>query len=392
MRQQFRHPWLLTALGLALGSCATSPGLTVQVVGPCKGQVERNGVVCDQTCTVVSGDVLSASGMDGCELVGWSGGGCSGSESCRPSTAGVILAEFARTAWPFRLEFLGRGSGVLRLDGGGVDSCDASCTTLVPAGRQLSVRPESGPASRFGGFGGDCAGATSACTLVSDSAKRIEASFDEYLSWRLTVGVTGTGGGRISSSPPGINCVRDGGTCSASFPRDTVVTLTAAEEPGSRFVRWNGVLCSGPACPVLLDFDVQATAQFAATSQLTLIADGGTGASVEINGVSFPLPLQRTFDTGSTLRLHALPSPDDTSLGWLGLPCRETRPLQRCTLTLSVDTTGTLKLARFTNWLIGGWSGNMRYNDSLLQPSGELAVLTKFANDSNFVLARTLLD
>ncbi|HEY6072324.1 MAG TPA: hypothetical protein VIV15_02775, partial [Anaerolineales bacterium] len=58
----------------------------------------------------------------------------------------------------------------------------------------------------------------------------------------LTITKSGTGSGRVTSSPTGINC---GSNCSGNFAYNTIVTLTAAAATGSTFVGWSGPLCSG---------------------------------------------------------------------------------------------------------------------------------------------------
>lgn len=72
---------------------------------------------------------------------------------------------------------------------------------------------------------------------------------------RLTVGPVGPGaaGGRITSSPAGIDC---GSACSSDFNTNDVVTLTAPPVTGglATFVEWTGA-CSGstPTCNVTMD-------------------------------------------------------------------------------------------------------------------------------------------
>jgi hypothetical protein len=62
--------------------------------------------------------------------------------------------------------------------------------------------------------------------------------------------VTIRGGGRVVSSPAGIDCP---GTCSAHFPDNTKVTLTAKPASGYTFDQWSGP-CTGsdPTCPVFV--------------------------------------------------------------------------------------------------------------------------------------------
>ena len=59
----------------------------------------------------------------------------------------------------------------------------------------------------------------------------------------VDVSKAGTGSGRVSSLPTGIDC---GHTCSASFHAGTTLKLTATPAPGSRFSGW-----SGGGCPLI---------------------------------------------------------------------------------------------------------------------------------------------
>lgn len=65
----------------------------------------------------------------------------------------------------------------------------------------------------------------------------------------LSVTKAGTGGGTVLSSPAGINC---GGTCVASFPTGSTVTLTASPASGSTFAGWSGGCTGTGACTVAM--------------------------------------------------------------------------------------------------------------------------------------------
>ena len=71
---------------------------------------------------------------------------------------------------------------------------------------------------------------------------------------------TGQGGGRVTSSPAGIDC---GQMCVATFANGTTVTLTASPNRRSRFGGWSGD-CSGTgACVLSLTANHSVTARFA---------------------------------------------------------------------------------------------------------------------------------
>lgn len=77
----------------------------------------------------------------------------------------------------------------------------------------------------------------------------------------LSVTVTaGAADGTISSSPGGISC---GSTCSAPFPANSQVSLTAVPNNGKMFLGWGGCTSvSVNTCSVTLDSDTTVTASF----------------------------------------------------------------------------------------------------------------------------------
>ncbi|GAC1347569.1 MAG: hypothetical protein NVSMB23_27080 [Myxococcales bacterium] len=66
---------------------------------------------------------------------------------------------------------------------------------------------------------------------------------------KRTLWVVRSGAGSVRSTPPGIDC---GGTCTADFDRGSTVALTAAPDPGWRFVGWSGACRGSSACTVSL--------------------------------------------------------------------------------------------------------------------------------------------
>ncbi|HVF06948.1 MAG TPA: hypothetical protein VNC60_00055 [Actinomycetota bacterium] len=77
----------------------------------------------------------------------------------------------------------------------------------------------------------------------------------------LDVSIAGTGDGRVTSVPAGVDCTAD---CQAEFPTGTAVTLTAAADAGSTFTGWSGH-CSGDGpCQVTMNNARSVTATFTA--------------------------------------------------------------------------------------------------------------------------------
>jgi uncharacterized delta-60 repeat protein len=124
------------------------------------------------------------------------------------------------------------GDGVKRLDAGGLDA--VSDAALQPDGDIVAVG------------------------LSSDDGVVARLLGDPLT---LNVGATGPGHGRITSSPPGIDCP---GTCGAKFDVGTRVTLSETPAPGSSFLFWGGCdPMTAPVCALTLHGDTAVSAAFA---------------------------------------------------------------------------------------------------------------------------------
>jgi len=80
--------------------------------------------------------------------------------------------------------------------------------------------------------------------------------------YSLTVQKGGTGSGRVTSNPAGIDC---GSDCSEPFQDSSSVTLTATPDPGSVFVGWTGSYCDNEAantCTLPMYSSASVTAYF----------------------------------------------------------------------------------------------------------------------------------
>src|SRR5262245_61015078 len=120
-------------------------------------------------------------------------------------------------------------------------NCGGDCSERFTIGTVVTLTATPAAGSTFTGWsGGGCSG-TGACQVTITTAPiTVTATFAGPLG--LTVALAGTGSGTVTSSPSGIACPP---TCSASFGRGTVVTLTAAPAAGSTFTGWTGGGCSG---------------------------------------------------------------------------------------------------------------------------------------------------
>ncbi len=79
-------------------------------------------------------------------------------------------------------------------------------------------------------------------------------------NYDLTVTKNGTGTGKVTSLPAGINCGID---CTETYPSGTDVTLTATADSGKTFTGWSGGGCSGTGlCSVKMTGSLTVTATF----------------------------------------------------------------------------------------------------------------------------------
>jgi hypothetical protein len=93
---------------------------------------------------------------------------------------------------------------------------------------------------------------------------------EDYLRdqfFKLNIAKSGTGSGKVTSSPAGINC---GSDCSEKYIYDTTVTLTSAADSGSTFTGWSGDCSNTGDCIVSMVSDKNVTATFEATNEVSL--------------------------------------------------------------------------------------------------------------------------
>jgi Leucine-rich repeat (LRR) protein len=97
-------------------------------------------------------------------------------------------------------------------------------------------------------------------TVTSELSTEVSAS--TLAAYTLTVNLSGSGDGTVTSEPAGISC---NPTCSATFAESTVVALTATPAVGSVFTAWSGDCASSGACVLTINAPKSVTATFAVT-------------------------------------------------------------------------------------------------------------------------------
>jgi hypothetical protein len=182
------------------------------------------------------------------------------------------------------LVFTGAGSGEAVSTPKGLD-CRSSCSATFPLGTAVALSITADAASRFAGYGGACSGMT--CTVTLSGNTTVFVDFEQgqgSTGGKVTLKVTfdGTGTGRVTSNPPGLDCRGD---CSAVFDSGTPITLQATPDSGARFSGFGGA-CSGTACAFLLSSDA------------SVFVDFETNAPSACSGIGFgTLPTPQVYAT-----------------------------------------------------------------------------------------------
>lgn len=159
----------------------------------------------------------------------------------------------------YQLSITKSGSGTITSNPSGIN-CGSECSYPYEEGTTVALTAIEGQGYTFSGWSGACSG-TEICELEMDSSKDVTATFipDIIDYYTLTVSLSGTGSGVLSSTPLGISC---GDECEESYPYETVVTLTPAPSAGSVFTGWSGSCAGSDMCQVTMDTNRSVTASF----------------------------------------------------------------------------------------------------------------------------------
>ena len=229
---------------------------------------QPSGIFCGTACTAdfATGSVvtLTAFPTAGSTFTGWQGGGCGGpNRTCLVLMNGnqTVTATFGGSSGPtLTVTKLGAGSGTISSAPPGIAGCAATCSAGFAPGTVVTLTAAPTGGSTFVGWGGACAG-TGSCIVDMSADQSVTAAFAPPVSQSLlTIEKIGSGAGRVTSSPIGVDC---GSTCAASFATASTVTLTADANPNSTFIGWSGSGCTGLAnCVVVMSGDQTVFARF----------------------------------------------------------------------------------------------------------------------------------
>ena len=196
---------------------------------------------CSESYNQGTSVTLTATPVSGSIFTGWNGGGCSGTGNCVVTMNNdlTVTATFQLIQKTLSINKSGTGSGNITSSPAGIN-CGSDCSETYNQGTSVTLTATPVSGSTFSGWsGGNCSG-TGNCVVTMNNDLTVTATF-KLIQKTLSITKSGTGSGKVTSSPIGINC---GSDCREDYNKGTLVTLTATPESGSTFESWSGE-CSG---------------------------------------------------------------------------------------------------------------------------------------------------
>ena len=290
---------------------------------------EPEGIECSAPCSEEFGEgkliTLIAHAEPHSTFAGWA---VAGEPSACPGTGGCQLQmngdrEVTATFEPIpqialKVVKVGSGSGEVTSTPAGI-ACGLTCEGSFDKGSSFVLRASADEGSSFTGWsGGGCSG-TGTCQVALAETAEVEADFERNRD-RLTVSVSGAGGGRVTSEPAGISC---GTACSQQFDQGTLVTLSAEPAPGSVLAGWTGACSGRRLCQVTLSEDAAVGAVFAVARRTLSVVVSGSGHGKVVDpalGISCGLACSGFYHQGTVATLVAEPAAGSTFAGWHRCP------------------------------------------------------------------------
>jgi hypothetical protein len=165
--------------------------LAVQKAGAGTGTVTSSpsGISCGSTCSRAFNDgtvvTLTARGLSGSTFAGWSGGGCSGTGTCRVTMGSdqTVTATFdPPVQHTLTIQSAGSGLGTVTSSPSGI-SCGAICSHDFNEGSLVTLSAKAASGSTFAGWsGGGCSGTSSSCRVTMGSDQTVTPTFTQPTS------------------------------------------------------------------------------------------------------------------------------------------------------------------------------------------------------------------
>jgi hypothetical protein len=178
--------------------------------------------------------------------------------------------------------------------------------------------------------------------LVVEHKVQVEAGPEEPV---LTVTGHGSGAGKVTSSPAGIDC---GAVCAAEFTKNAVVTLTGAPAAGSKPATWSGCdkVNGSNQCEVTMSAAKAVVAIFDLEQHPLKVSKTGTGSGTVTSaptGINCGGECEATFAHGTVVKLSGTPTGGSKPVVWSG--CDAIVGSNECEVTMNAAATVTATFA-----------------------------------------------
>jgi hypothetical protein len=161
--------------------------LSTSVAGAGTGNISSSpsGIGCSASCSAQFNKpdqiTLSQTPASGSTFAGWSGGGCSGTQTTCQVTMSAdesVTATFDPIPQTLTVAAEGSGSGIVSSSPSGV-SCGSTCSAQFNQTSQVTLTETPGPGSTFAGWAGSgCSGTRANCQVTMNATENVIATFN----------------------------------------------------------------------------------------------------------------------------------------------------------------------------------------------------------------------
>jgi Divergent InlB B-repeat domain/PASTA domain len=299
-----------------------------------------SGIECGSTCSAPFSQgeavTLTAVSGPGSEPVKWSGCGSIVEGKCTVTMSidRTVKATFEAHMVELKVKKGGLGDGTVTSEPAGIN-CGATCSAKFAEASTVTLSGKPTGESQAALWSGcNSVTAENKCLVTMTGAREVSATFNVE-GPLLTLSMSGSGSGTVSSSPAGLQC---GESCAVTFPKGQLVTLQGTPGLHSQAVKWTGCdeTTKANECIVTMSEARAISASFDLEPQyieyvLTVNPKGtGTGSVQSFPpGISCPPDCSESYVFKTPVTLFATADAGSEFFRWSGGSCSGSGPCER---------------------------------------------------------------